>query len=144
MANGLFTLAWPPAPAATTIRPSAPFLDGLVGKHVVDDVVQHHATPALHRAVDVLARAQAGDDDRHLVLGAQGHVVLQPVVALVHDLVDGKRARPVPRGAPRRSGQRFGDLGQPVVELRGRAGVERGHRAHHAGLALLDHQLAGC
>jgi hypothetical protein len=43
------------------------------------------------RVVDVGARAQAGDDDRHLVLGAHLHVVLEPVVALVHDLVDGER-----------------------------------------------------
>ena len=37
--------------------------------------------------------------------------------------------------------QRLGDLGQPVVELCGGPGIERGHRAHHAGLALLDHHL---
>ena len=38
-------------------------------------------------------------------------------------------------------GQRLGDLGQPFVELRGRARVQRRHRAHHAGLALGDHEL---
>jgi hypothetical protein len=38
-------------------------------------------------------------------------------------------------------GQGLGDLGQPVVQLLGRAGVERRHGADDAGLALLDHQL---
>ena len=68
------------------------------------------------------------------------HVVLEPVVALVHDLVDGKRRgrclgmRAVVRG------QRLGDLGEPVVEQLGRTRVERRHRADDAGLALRDHQ----
>jgi hypothetical protein len=141
MANGLFTLAWPPATCCHHDQAVGAFLDGLVGKHVVDDVVQHHATPALHRAVHVLARAQAGDDNRHLVLGAQGHVLLQRVVALVHDLVDGKRGRGCLRMRRVVRSQRLGDLGQPVVELGRGPGIESGHRAHHAGLALLDHHL---
>ena len=91
--------------------------------------------------VDVGARAQRGDDDGHLVLRADLHVVLEAVVALVHDLVDRERRgrrlgmRLVVRG------ERLGDLGQPVVEQLGRARVERGHRADDAGLALRDHQL---
>ena len=68
------------------------FVNRLVRKPVVDDVVQHDAAPAVHRLVQVLARTQAGDDDRHLVFGADLHVVLKPVVGLVHDLVDGKRS----------------------------------------------------
>src|SRR3989344_3614805 len=32
-ANGLFTPAWPPAPAATAIRPSAPLSIALLGAH---------------------------------------------------------------------------------------------------------------
>jgi hypothetical protein len=67
-------------------------LDRLVREGVVDDVVQHHAAPGVHGVVDVGARAQAGDDDGHLVLGADLHVVLEPVVGLVHDLVDGNGA----------------------------------------------------
>ncbi len=116
-------------------------LDGLVGELVVDDVVQHHAAPAMHGLVHVLARAQAGDDDRHLVLGAHLHVVLQPVVALVHDLVDGERrgGRLGMRAVPGR--QRLGDLGEPFVQQFGGPGVERRHGADDAGLALRDHQL---
>ena len=116
-------------------------LNGLVRELVVDDVVQHDAAPAVHRLVHVLARTQAGDDDGHLVFGADLHVVLQPVVALVHDLVDGEgRGRLLRvRLVPGRQG--FGDFGQPLIQLLGGAGIERRHGAHDARLALLDDQL---
>ena len=116
-------------------------VDRLVREGVVDDVVQHDAAPAVHGVVDVGARAERGDDDRHLVLGAHLHVVLEPVVALVHDLVDGeRRGRSIGvRAVPRR--QRLGDLGQPLVELRGRARVQRRHRADDARRALRDDEL---
>jgi hypothetical protein len=52
-AKGLVVPAWPPAPAATAIRPSAPFSIALRAKPVVDDVVQHDAAPAVHRVVHV-------------------------------------------------------------------------------------------
>ncbi len=116
-------------------------LDGLVGELVVDDVVQHHAAPAVHGLVHVLARAQGRDDDRHLVLGADLHVVLQPVVALVHDLVDGERCGGRFRMGAVPGRERFGDLGEPFVQQFGRPGVERRHGADDAGLALRDHQL---
>ncbi|MNT22606.1 hypothetical protein D3C72_1579960 [compost metagenome] len=112
-----------------------------MGKLVVDDVVQHNAAPGMHSLVHVFAGAQAGDDDRHLVLGADLHVVVQPVVALVHDLVDGEGRCGLVGVGLVVGGQGFGDLGQPFVEQLGRAGVERRHGAHHTGLALLDHEL---
>ena len=60
---------------------------------------------------------------------------------LVHDLVDreGRRLALGVVAVPGR--QRLGDLGQPLVELLGRARVERRHRADDAGLALRDHEL---
>ena len=72
------------------------------------------------------------------------HVVLEPVVALVHDLVDRERRR---RPLGMRAvvcGQRLGDLGEPVVELLGRPRVQRRHRADDAGRALLDDELRDC
>ena len=122
-------------------QPVGALFNRLVGKLVVDDVVQHHTAPAVHRLVQVFACAQAGDDQRHLVFGTDLHVVLQPVVGLVHDLVDGKRGRRCLGMRLVVRGQRLGDFGQPVVQLRGRAGIERGHRADDAGLALGNHQL---
>ena len=56
-------------------------VDRLVREGVVDDVVQHDAAPAVHRVDHHRRRAQAGDDDRHLVLRADGDVFFQPVVA---------------------------------------------------------------
>mmetsp|Transcript_42313 Transcript_42313/g.99247 ORF Transcript_42313/g.99247 Transcript_42313/m.99247 type:complete len:430 (-) Transcript_42313:2872-4161(-) len=116
-------------------------LDGLLRELVVDDVVQHDAAPAMHRLVDVLTRTEARDDDRHLVFGADLHVVLQPLIALVHDLVDRKRRRRPVRVGLVVGGQGLGDLGQPFVEQLGRARIERRHRSDDAGLALLDDEL---
>ena len=48
----------------------------LVGKFVVDDVMQHHAAIAVRGLVDFLARPQRSDDHRHFVLHTQSHVVL--------------------------------------------------------------------
>ena len=115
--------------------------DGLVRKLVVDDVVQHDAAPGVHGLVHVFACAQGRDDDRHLVFGADLHVVLQPVVALVHDLVDGKGRSGLVWVGFVVGRQGFGDFSQPFVQQLGGAGVERGHRTHHARLALLDHEL---
>jgi hypothetical protein len=66
---------------------------------------------------------------------------LEAVVRLVHDLVDRERCcRPIRMRTVMRR-ERLGDLGQPFVELLGRASVERRHRADDACLALLDHEL---
>jgi len=45
-------------------------LDRLVREFIVDDVVHHDAAIGVHRRVDVFARAERGDHDRHLVLDA--------------------------------------------------------------------------
>ena len=117
------------------------FFDGFAGVFVVDDIVQHHATVAVRCGVDVFACAQAGDDDGHLVLHAQGHVVLQPVVAFVDDLVDGKRGGGrLGVGGIVRS-QALRNFNQPVFQLCSGAGVECGHGADHARNALGNHQL---
>ena len=103
--------------------------------------MQDHAAISVGGGVDVFARAQAGDDEGHLVFDAHRHVLLQPVIAFVDDLVDGKgRGRRLGVGAVV-GGQGFSDLGQPTVELRCRARIERGHGAHHPGFALGDDEL---
>jgi len=43
--------------------------------------------------------------------------------------------RPVVRG------QRFGDLSQPFIQLRGWTGIQSWHGTHHTVDALGDHQL---
>ena len=117
------------------------FFNGFVGKHIVDHIVQHHAAPGLHRAVDVLTRAQTGNHDRHFVFFADLHVVIESVITFVHDLVDG-----IGRGGRLRvgfvvGGQRLGDFGQPFVQLGGGAGIKGWHRPHHPGFALGDNQF---
>ena len=115
--------------------------DRLVRKGVVDDVVQHHTAPAVHRIVEISAGAERRDDDRHLVLGAEQKVGVEPVVALVHDLVDGV-GRGRPSGCARSCArERFGDLGEPLVEHRRRTRVERRHRTDHPRGALRDHEF---
>ena len=116
-------------------------LNGLVRVLVVDDVVQHDATIRVGGRVDVFARAQGRDDDGHLVLDAQSHVMFQPLVAFVHDLVDGKRCSRLVRMGQVVGRQRLGDFNQPVFQLRRRTRVQRGHGPNHAGDALGDHQL---
>jgi hypothetical protein len=52
-------------------------------------VMEHQAAVAVHGVDHFLHRAQAGDDDRHAMLDAQGQVGLQARVARVDDQVDG-------------------------------------------------------
>ena len=113
----------------------------LVGIGVVDDVVHDDAAPTVHGVVDVGARAQRGNDKRNFVAGAHRHVGLKTVIGLVHDLVDGIRRRRRLRVRTVPGGEAFSDLSQPVFKLRRGPGVERGHRAHHAGRALRDDEL---
>ena len=113
----------------------------LLCKEVVDHIVQNNSTPAMHRIIDIGACAERGDDNRHFVAGADLHVLVQPVVALVYDLIDRERRSRAIRVRAVVSDQRFRDLGQPVVELFRRASVECWHRADHTCLALFDHQL---
>ena len=139
-AKGETEPAWPPAPAATAIESVGALLDRLAGEPVVDDVVQRDPAVGVHRRVDVLARAERGDDDRRLPLDRQRQVLLEPRVRLVHDLVDGEgRGGAIGMGAVMR-GERLGDLVQPFVELRDRARVQRREGADDPGLALGDHQ----
>src|SRR3569832_2048770 len=67
------------------------FLDGLMRKAVVDDVVKHDAAIGMRRGIHVLARAKGCYDDRRLVFARHLDVVLEAVVGLVHYLVDRER-----------------------------------------------------
>ena len=87
-------------------QPVGALLDRLAGEAVVDDVVQRDPAPAVDRVVHPRRRAERGDDDRHLPFGAGRHVLLEPVVGAVDDLVDREgrgRARRDGRGPRRRA-----------------------------------------
>ena len=54
----------------------------------IDHIVKHDAAIAVHGGDHFGGRPQARDDDGHAVFHAQRHVMLQAIVAAVHDLVD--------------------------------------------------------
>ncbi len=122
-------------------QPVGALLDGFPCKEIIDHVVQDNAAVRVHRIVDVAPRAQRGDHDRDLVLHAKLHVVLEPRVRLVHDLVHrvGSR-RPVRMGLVP-GVQLLRDALQPDFELIRRARIQGWKRADDPGLALRDHQL---
>ncbi len=116
-------------------------LDRFLRMADVDDIVKHDAAVTVHGLDDFGRRAQARDDDRYLVPDTDFHVVPQPVVAVMTDLVDGvwcdrnTRVRFLVRL------EFFGDPREPLVEHRFRACVERRKRADDACLALRNDQL---
>ena len=63
----------------------------LLGVAPVDDVVEYDTAVTVHGAHHFGGRPQARDDDRHAVLHAKSDVVLQPLVARVHDLIHRER-----------------------------------------------------
>ena len=73
---------------------------GLLGVAQIDHIVKHDAAVAVHGVDHLGRRPQAGDDDRHAVFDAQADVMLEPVVARVHDLIDRERRDLEPRGSP--------------------------------------------
>ncbi len=101
----------------------------------VDHVVQHDAAVGVDFRHHVVRRPQARNRDRHLVPDADLDVVLEAVVRLLHDLVDG-----IGRGLGL-SRERGFDVRQPFIERLFRSRIERRERTDDASLALLDHQL---
>ena len=69
--------------------------------------------------------------------------MFQSVAALVHDLVDSKRRGGLVGVRQVVGGQGFGDFDQPLFQLLGRAGIERGHGTDHTGNTLRNNEL-GC
>ena len=117
------------------------FLGRLHGVAHIDHVVQHDAAIGMRGLHHFGRSAQAGDRDRHLVLHAHGHVVLEPVVGGMHDLVDGKR-RHAPLGMRLLVGVELRlDLDDPLLQQLLRPRIERRERTDDTGLALRNHQV---
>ena len=103
----------------------------------VDYVVQDDAPIGVHARHHFVRGAQRRDRDRHLAADADLHIVGQPVVGLVHDLVDGVRRDDRFRIGLAMVFELALDLGQPRVEGFLGPRIERRKRTHHARLALL-------
>jgi hypothetical protein len=117
-----------------------PFLRRLLGMANVDDVVEDDAAVAVGRHHDLGRRAQARDDDRDLVLHADGHVVADAIVRGMDDLVDRER-RGLLAGLLLMIVEFVFDALDPFVEHLGGARVQRRERTHDASLALRDDQI---
>ena len=117
------------------------FLDRLPCKRVVDDVVEDETAIGMDRLIDVLARAERADDDRNLVTDAAFHVLHQPVVRAMDNLVHRERRRRPVRIFRVVLRERFLDLDDPFVELFLRPRIKRGERADDSRLALRDDKL---
>jgi hypothetical protein len=107
----------------------------------IDDVVKHHAAIGMRGLDDLQRRPQRGDDDGNPVLHAGFHVLHQPVVGGVADLVDGVGCDLLVRMQRLVLAEFVLDAGQPFIELFDRARVQRRERADDASLALGDHQF---
>ena len=113
----------------------------LVGKHIVDDVVQYNAAPGLHCPIDILAGAKTGNNDGHFIFLTQLHIVIKPVVAAMHYLIDGKRSSRIVWIFFIVICQCFRDFRQPVFQLRCRPCIQSRHRPHYSRFALFDNQF---
>ncbi len=112
-----------------------------MSEKLIDHIVQHHATVAVNRCVQLGSCAQRRDHQGNFVLDTQGHVLLQAIVGLMHDLIDRKgRRRPLRVGLIPGL-KRLADLHEPSLEHFNRPCVERGERSNHTGCALGNHQI---
>jgi hypothetical protein len=92
----------------------------------VDHVMENHAAIGMRGLDDFDRRPQRGDDDGHLVLHAGFHVLHQPVVGGVADLVDGV-GRDLLLWVQRLVlAELVLDSAQPLAEFFDGAGVQRG------------------
>ena len=140
-AKGEVVPAWPPAPAATAISPSAPFSTAFRANRSLMMSCRVMPPPAVHGLVQVLPRPQRGDDHRHFPLGAGGKVGLQTVVGFVYDLVHRKGSGgPIGKGTVV-GGQLLGDPVQPLVQHRLRPGIQRRKSTDNPCFTLGDHQI---
>ena len=122
-------------------QPIGAFFDGLLGEAVVDHIMEHDAAVAVDHLIDPFLCSQRGNDNRHLVLHAHVHVVLEARVGAMHYLVDCE-------GSGGRIRVRFvigcqfrGDPLQPFFQNGFWACIERRERAYNACFALCYHQI---
>ncbi len=131
-------------PASTCTDGNDPIdaiLDGFARMPETDHVMKDESTVAMHCLDDIARRSQARDDDRYLVLDAGFHIRVNAGIALVDDLVHGKRGDGLSRILLHERRQLVFDLPNPAVECLLWSRIERRESADDAGLALFDDEL---
>ncbi len=108
---------------------------GFLGMASRGHVVKHQTAIAVHRVDQFLHRAEAGDNDRHLMLHADVQIRLKARVAVVNNQVHRIRGRIIQRRQAR-----F-DLFQPGLEPTAFALVKSRKAADHAVAAAGEHQF---
>ena len=108
-------------------------LGGFLGMAAGGDVVEYQTAVAVHRVDHFFYCTEAGDDDGHALLHADGQVGLQARVGVVHDEVDGVR-----RGV---AAQACVNLVQPGFETAALALIQRGEAANDAVVTARQYQL---
>ena len=103
--------------------------------------MKHQAAIAVDGFVHIHPGPQGSDHDGHLVLHAHFQVVLQPVIGLVHNLVDREGGGRLVRVGLVPGIQLFGNALEPHFQFFRRAGIQRRKRANNAGFALGNDQI---
>ena len=121
------------------------FLDGLAGKAIVNDVMQHDGTDLMRRGVDLWPCPKRRDPDRDLVLLQDFHIAHEPRIAAMGDEVHREGRGGTVGAACVMCGQLGLDPFQPTIELNwfafGFTGIERRKAADDSGLALRNDQF---
>ena len=117
------------------------FFHGFLGETVVDDVMQGDAAVAVHRFVDPFLGTQGGNHNGGLVLDTHFHVVLQPGIGAVHDLVDRIGRRGIVWVFLVVTVQFVVNALQPFIQHRFRARIQGRKGADDTGFALGNDQI---
>ncbi len=128
----------PASTCADGDNPIDAVLDGFTRMPETDHVMKDESTITMHCPYDISWWSQARDDDRNLVLDTGLHVRVHARVALVNDLVHGKRGNGLSRIFLREGGQFVFDLPNPAVECLLWPRIERWESTDNTGFALFD------
>ena len=81
-----------------------------------EDVMEHSSSVGRLNLVDILAEIQGRDDEGKLVFNNPGHILFQPRVPAVHELIERKRCERRVQVGARILGVRLRTVGQPLVQ----------------------------
>ena len=116
-------------------------IDRLLSVTNIDDIVEDDTTVTVHGINDVGRRTKARDNNRHPVPDTHFHIMLEPVIALMNDLINGKWGDGNAGILTLVRRQLLGYLRQPLIEHRFGTGVERRKSTNNPCLTLCQYQF---